>query len=329
MKIYVFFSLFKRSIFKIHITVIALLCTLCSSQEQLSLTELKFEKNLIPEGIAIDSKSEKVFLNSLTLNKIVRCNLDGSNPEDFIKPNEYGYLSGFGMTIKGDILYALGNTLPKENNTSILLLLDVTSGDLIKSYQLNNSEFIYLNDIAISNHGKVFITDSETNNIYTINESSNSLEVFFSNDEIKHSNGIAISSDNKFLYFASYTSGIRVLDIATQKLVNLSNDHKGIDGMKFHENSLIAIINSRRNASENGVYRFYLNEEHSNIVRQEKLMDFRQSSDIPTTFDLVEDSMYFIADSQMDILNQQTLEIIDASKLENYQLIKTKLPQTN
>lgn len=329
MKTFVFFLNSKRSISNIHIAAISLLCTLCYGQEQSHFTKLKFEKNLIPEGIAIDTKSKKVYLNSLTLNKIVRCNLDGSNPEDFIKENEYSYLSGFGMTIKGNTLFALGNSLPKENNKSILLLLDLNSGDLIKSYQLNNSEFIYLNDIAVSSKGDLYITDSETNNIYTINEQSNSLEVFFSKDEIKHSNGIAISKDDKYLYFASYTSGVRILDIATKTFVNEPNNHKGIDGMKFHGNSLIAIVNARRDASENGIYRFCLNEEHSRIVRKEKLMDFRRSSDIPTTFDLVEDSMYFVADSQMDILDQKTNSIIDASRLEEYQLTKIKLPQTN
>jgi WD40 repeat protein len=325
MKTYALCSLLKRSKIRAYHTALFFALSVCSGHSQSSSVELKFEKNLIPEGIAVDAKSEKVYLNSLTLNKIVCSNLDGSNPEDFLKENVYDYLSGFGMTIKGNTLFALGNSLPKENNASILLLLDIASGDLIESYKLNNSEFIYLNDIAISSQGDVYITDSESNNIYTVNNSTDDLEVFFSSDEIKHSNGIAISKDDKHLYFASYTSGIRILDIATKKLVNQPNDHKGIDGMKFYKNSLIGMVNARRDASENGVYRFYLNEELSEIVRKEKLMDFRRSSDIPTTFDLIEDTMYFVADSQMDILDQQTNTIIDASKLENYRLIVQKL----
>ncbi len=290
-----------------------------------SPVKLTFEKDLIPEGIAVDLRSGKLFINSLKHNKIVQSNIDGSNAKDFIQSNEHGYLAGFGMTIKGNILYALGNSLPKENNKSILLLLDITSGDLIKSYPLNDAEFIYLNDIAVGTQGKVFITDSETNNIYTINKSIDNLEVFYSNDEIKHSNGIAISNDDRYLYFASYTSGIRILDIAAKKLVNQPNNHKGIDGMKFHDNSLITIVNSRRDVSENGVYKFHLDKKKTNIVQQQKLMAFRRPSDIPTTFDLVNNSIYFIADSQMDMLNQQTNEIIDASNLENYQLIIRKL----
>jgi len=293
---------------------------LISSALKAQTTVLGFEQDLIPEGIAIHLPSNKIYLNSLTKNKIVRSNLDGSNLEDFISNNQYGYLSGFGMTIKGDTLYALGNSLPKGNNKSILLLLDIHSGELIRSYSLNNPDFIYLNDVALSSNGAVFITDSESNNIYTINESTDQLEVFYSNDEIKHSNGISISPDSSFLYLASYTSGIRILDIATKTLVNKPNDHKGIDGMKFYNNSLIAIVNSRRDTAQNGIYKFYLNEGRTEVLREEKLQDFERLSDIPTTFDLHGDILYFVNDSQMDLMNQETNEIADVSKLENYQL---------
>ncbi|WP_136467841.1 SMP-30/gluconolactonase/LRE family protein [Flagellimonas onchidii] len=282
--------------------------------------ELAFEKDLIPEGIAIHPQSKKVYINSLAKNKIVRCNLDGSSPENFIKSNEFGYLSGFGMTIKGDTLFALGNTLPKINNKSILLLLDVSSGKLIKSYPLNISDFIYLNDIAIGSDGKIYITDSESNNIYTVNTSTDKLEIFYSNDEVKHSNGITISEDDQLLYLASYTSGIRILDLDTKTLINQPNDIKGIDGMKFYNNSLIAIVNSRRDAKLNGVYRYFLNEDGSKIMSTEKLCSFSRISDIPTTFDLHDNTMYFVEDSQLDNLDQENTAILNPSQLENYRL---------
>lgn len=282
--------------------------------------ELAFEKDLVPEGIAVHKPSKKLYINSLVHNKIVRCNLDGSDPENFIYDNQFGYLSGFGMTIKGDTLFALGNSLPKINNKSILLLLNIHSGKLIKSYPLNVPDFIYLNDIAVSSKGAIYITDSESNNIYTVNKSTDQLEIFFSNDEIKHSNGITISEDDKFLFFASYTSGIRIFDVASKELINQPNEHKGIDGMKFYNNSLVGIVNSRRDKAQNGIYRFHLNEKNTEIINSKKLQDFSRISDIPTTFDIYGDTMYFVTDSQMDLLNQETMEITDASKLEDYRL---------
>ncbi|KQC30483.1 SMP-30/gluconolactonase/LRE family protein [Flagellimonas eckloniae] len=293
----------------------------CYGQGNTHITTLHFEKDLIPEGIAIDTKTKKVYINSLKHNKIVRCNLDGSDPEDFIIENEHGYLSGFGMTIKGDTLFALGNSLPKADNKSILLLLNTLTGDLIKSYSIDNSEFIYLNDIAISDEGTVFITDSESNNIYTINKEEDNLEIFLSHDNLKHSNGIAISSNDKYLYFASYASGLRILDIASKKLVNPPNNYKGVDGLKFYKNKLIAIINGKRDQTQNGVYQFQLTTKGTAIESKEKIWELKNETDIPTTFDIENDVLYFIADSQMDQMNQEANTIQDESKLEDYSLI--------
>ncbi|UJH68927.1 SMP-30/gluconolactonase/LRE family protein [Allomuricauda sp. SCSIO 65647] len=290
--------------------------------------ELPLEKDLIPEGIACDAHAKRLFLNSLRKNKIVSLDLDGRDPQDIIESNQYGYLSGFGMTVKGDTLFALGNSLPKKNNTSILLLLNSRSGAFIKSFMLDDTTTIYLNDLAISSTGKVYITDSESNNIYTIDEQADTLKIFLSHDELKYSNGIAISDDNTLLYFATYTTGIRILDIALQRLVNLPNPHKGIDGMKFYKNSLIAIVNGKRDGAQNGIYRYHLNQESTEIIRTEKIFDLRYESDIPTTFDICDDMLYFIADSQLDNFDQDTNEIIDTTRLEPYQLIKIDLTKT-
>lgn len=288
-------------------------------------TELAFEEDLIPEGIAIDAQSQKVYLNSLTKNKIVRCDLDGSNPEDFIFSNQYGYLSGFGMTVHGNLLYALGNSLPKNKNTSILLLLELPSGRLINAYPLKDAKTIYLNDIAISSNGRIFITDSESNNIYTLNESTDQLEVFYSNDEIKHSNGITIAPDNRFLYLATYTTGIRILDLHTLKLINGPNDHKGIDGMKFYNNQLLGLVNGKRKTSENGLYCFELNPEGSEIVGNQKILEFEDSSYIPTTFALFHNTLYFVEDTQLALLNQDTGQITDTARLKKYRLKRVDL----
>lgn len=296
----------------------------CTPKEK--FIKLRFEKDLVPEGIALDPISQKVYLNSLKSAKIVRCNLDGSDAEEFISSHEFGYLSGFGMTIQGGTLYALGNGLSKENNTSILLLLDTNSGELVQSYVLDNGNFVFLNDIAVDSKGTVYITDSESSDIYTINPNTNQLEVFFSNEEIKHSNGIAISDDNGYLYLASYTNGIRILDIANKKLINQPNTFKGIDGLKYYRNNLIGIVNAKRDASQNGIFQFRLNEEGSEILSEIKISEFEQSSDIPTTFAINKNHMYFVADSQLDNFDQGNNTIVNSTTLENYRLVKKKLP---
>jgi len=290
------------------------------------LITLDFEKDLIPEGIAIDSESKTIFLNSLRKNKIVKCKLNGNSPTEFIESNQYNYLSGFGMTIKGDTLFALGNSLPKNSNKSILLLLNIKTGCLINSYSINDSTFIYLNDLAISSNNDIYITDSESNKIYTIQRSSGKLEVFLENDEIAHSNGITISDDGKYLYLASYKTGIRIVDLKSKSILNEPNmDFRGIDGMKYYKNSLIAIVNAKRDTNEQGVFRYFLNKNKTAIIRTEKIIPYGEHFIIPTTFDIIGEHIFYIINTQLDNFNQESNQIIDNSKLEPYLLMKMKI----
>ncbi len=50
----------------------------CRKKPIAGIYQLSFDKDLIPEGIAIDPATHKVYLNSLKNNKIVRSNLEGS-----------------------------------------------------------------------------------------------------------------------------------------------------------------------------------------------------------------------------------------------------------
>jgi WD40 repeat protein len=296
----------------------------CNPQDQAPIT-LNFQKDLIPEGITINSKTQTIFLNSLRHGKIVTCNLDGSNPKDFIKDNQYGYLSGFGMFVKGDTLYALGNSLSKKNSKSILLLLSAKTGNFINSFSPKDTTFKYLNDLAVATNGDVFITDSESNKIYTIQAKKAVLEVYLETEEVRNSNGITISDDGKYLYLASDKKGVRIVDRRTKRIINQPNqDYTGIDGLKFYKNSLIGIVNAKK-GEENGIYRYFLNKENTAITHKEKIFSFKDESKISTTFSISDGYMYFVMNTQIDNLDSETGQIIDEKKLEVYQLMKYRI----
>jgi hypothetical protein len=296
----------------------------CKPQDQAPIT-LNFQKDLIPEGITINTKTQTIFLNSLRHGKIVSCNLDGSNPQNFITDNQYGYLSGFGMFVKGDTLYALGNSLPKKNSKSILLLMNVKTGNFISSFSPKDTTFKYLNDLAVASNGDVFITDSESNKIYTIQAQKAILEVYLETDEVKNSNGITISDDGKYLYLASDKKGIRIVERQTKRIINQPNqDYTGIDGLKFYKNSLIGIVNAKK-GDENGVYRYFLDKEITSITRKEKIFSFKDESKISTTFSISDGYMYFVMNTQIDNLDSESGQIIDENKLEAYQLMKYRI----
>ena len=285
--------------------------------------ELNFEHDLIPEGIAIDGRTKNVFLNSLKNNKIVFSKLNGENPNTFLKSRAYGYLSGFGMTIKGDTLYALGNSLAGPKNESVLLLLQLSTGNLIDSYSINNGGFQYLNDLAISSKNEIFITDSESNKVYSIQRPSKEIVVYLDSEEIAHSNGIAISSNDEHLYLAS-AKGIRIVEVETKKVLNQANEeYRGIDGLKFYKNKLYGIVNIfSSDKSRNGLFKYELDKDGTEILNSKKIVEFNENFNIPTTFDLIDGDIYFVMNTQLDNLDEITNSILDLKKLEPYRLMK-------
>jgi len=314
----------NRYLNSVAIFLLSLILFSCASKK-LELIQLNFQKDLLPEGIAIDSRTKQVYLNSLKHNKIVRSLIHGSNPKTFLETNEYNYLSGFGMTIKGDTLYALGNTLPEDENSSILLLLQLSTGELIDSYTLNDSDFHYWNDLAVSSTNEIFITDSESNKIYKIKRPDKSIAVFLDNKAIPNCNGITISPNDKHLYLAS-NNGIAIVDLSSKELMNKPREeYSSIDGLKYHKNNLYGIVNGWDEQSQNGLFKFKLNPTGTEVLKSKKLTAFTKDFRIPTTFDICDGHIYFITNTQIDNLDGNTNKIIDTNKLEHYRMMKIKV----
>ena len=221
-------------------------------------------------------------------------------------------------------MYALGNNFTKGNNQSVLLLLQLSTGDLIEAYTLKDSSFHYLNDLAVSNNNEIFITDSESNKVYTIQRPSKTLEIYLDSEDIAHSNGITISSNDAYLYVAS-RKGIRIIEIKTKKVINEPNDnYRGIDGLKFYENNLYGIVNGYAEESpKNGLFKYELNNASTEILDNKKLIKFTEKFIIPTTFDIFDKHIYFVINTQLDNFNEDTKKAINLNTLQPYQLMKT------
>ncbi len=303
-----------------------ILTTISCSIKNTNITKLNFEKDLIPEGIVIEGRSKRLYLNSLKNNEIVTSLLDGTKPKNFLVPNQYGYLSGFGMTIKGDTLYALGNSLGRARNKSILLLLQLSTGGLIDSYTLDSRALSYWNDLVVSSKNEIFITDSESNKIYKIYRPSKKFEVYLDSDEIPHSNGITISDNNKYLYLAS-RKGICIVDIESKQLVNKPEiEFFGVDGLKFYKNSLYGIVNVHvSDKSKNGLFKYELDKTGKGILNKRKLVEFTSEFNVPTTLDIMDGNIYFIANTQLNNFDEDTNKIIDLDKLQTYKLVQLEL----
>ena len=129
------------------------------------------------------------------------------------------------------------------------------------------------------------------------------IELFLAANTVPQANGIAISTDDKVLFVAGWL-GVARVDIASRRIKTVSKPRQisdaGLDGMYFYKGSLVGIQNPDLHPGR--VMRYYLNSAMDQIERAEVLESYNPLFEVPTTGALVDSSLYFIANTQVDRL---------------------------
>jgi WD40 repeat protein len=293
--------------------------------EKISLMD---SKDLIPEGITISGQT--VFMSSIHQNKIVQFEINNNKISNFIERNQYGFKSGVGLFAKDSLLFALTNDLNADSLTSNLFVFNINQKKLVKTFEMKDSVKHFLNDLTINALNQVFITDSKQHKIYKLDYPNGRIEEYLATSENKYPNGITVSKDNKKLFIASENNGLRIVDIATKKILNKpSLETVGLDGIKFHDGKIYAIRNTDKSIEKHKLMVISLTDNEEDIKKVDVLIEKHPSFNVPTTLDISEGYIYMIANSQMDNLNQLTNTIIDSTILTNTYILTIKCKDNN
>lgn len=283
------------------------------------------EKDLVPEGIGYSKKRNKFYLTSIAKSKIIEVDADSGHQRDFINERTFNYSPGAGIHIDDelDILYAIGGYYMKPDSTSSLFAFDLDSKLLIKRYDVLSEGDHFLNDLVQDTKGNIYMSDTKSASIYLLKSGSNTLELFYKSSEISFANGITISDDNTKLYIASFTKGIRVLDISTKKILNEQDSlgiSQGIDGLKLYQGNLLAIQNGVKSKSFN-FRKLILNSDGDKIVGYEIISENNKDLELPLTFCMAGNRAVVIANSNLQYLNQETFEFMQSDTILNTKLL--------
>lgn len=301
---------------------------LSACDSPVSITGTSFEKDLIPEGIAVSEG--KIYLSSLLKSKVVVSNLDGRQASDLTRQAEHGFSMGLGMETFKDKLYVISSNSRSTPHSSQLFVFDKQSGQLKYINALEDGSGHFLNDLAISRQGEIFLTDSDNQTLFFKQDEKSELLPFLESDSIQYTNGIAISDNDKLLYLATFQNGIQVIDKSSRKLLGTATQDTTIstyciDGMKYYKNSLIGIQNGWQNKMRHRVMRYFLNEAGTQITYAEVLIEANEFFDIPTTLDIEDDILYFIANSQLDNFDEPNGKVKNPAALQPYYLVTKEL----
>jgi hypothetical protein len=278
------------------------------------------ESDLIPEGLAWDARSKKLYLGSINKRKIVEIGPYGA-VRDFIAAGQDGIGSVIGMKVDPRTNTLWANSLSNTEGSGVFHY-DLATGRPIKKYVLPMD--LLFNDLDATAKGDVFATATRAQALYWISAKTDKLEEWRPGLKLRDANGIALSSDQRLLFVATFPDGVTVIDLESGSVRGLAHPARislaSIDGLYFHDNSLIAIQNG---GIAHRVARFFLNPALDGVLKAEVLERGNPLFDIPTTGAIAGDTFYFIANSQLH--NYGAKGIVDRAKLRPISILKLKL----
>ena len=303
------------------INLILVLCFssgLISAQEkpiQINHSRIAFtlsEKDLLPENIAYDAKTQSFFVGSTRKGKVIKIDANGRH-SDFINPKQDGLWMVIGMKVDsnnrwlwvcssgGDNLEGYNFKDDMQGRPAGIFKFDLDSGKLIKKYILEDKGNVYFfNDLVIDAEGNVYITHMfKEHAIYSIQKNKDILEVFVKPKVLKYPNGITITDDNQFL-FVAHSEGLLRVNIKSKEVkpvklpesLNIAR-RESIDGLYFYKNALIGIRPSAKQ-----VQKFILNQSLDTIESNLILEANHPMMNTPTTGVIVNEELYYIANAQ-------------------------------
>ncbi|MBN1199961.1 MAG: MBL fold metallo-hydrolase [Bacteroidales bacterium] len=289
------------------------------------------ENDLIPEGIAYSSSTNSFYIGSIFKTKIIRVNAETGVYMDFI-PSDNPGLQVLGMTVdeRTGSLWACANGIKNGHEIAAVIRFDLHDGKQLTYVEFADTVPVLFNDLALDNDGNVYFTNSSGETIYRIDHRTGAMTPFIEGKNIACPNGITISPDNKFLYVASETNGIRIIDIEKKIIVGEKDTtfiSTGIDGLKYYQNSLIGIQNGVWSESEIKICRYFLNEAGNGIVAMEIIDQDNFYFNIPTTFVIVKDHLFCLATSQLRNLSKSGYELISRESLTDILVLKYDIDQ--
>jgi sugar lactone lactonase YvrE len=270
------------------------------------------EKDLVPEGLAVNSSTGDLYMGSLNLRKIVRITKTGVI-SDFVKAGQYdlGFVCGIKVDPADSSLWV--NVCPDSGVGAELVHFD-SAGKLLERFPPSTSGQHLFNDLVLRNDREIYLTDSLANRAYRFDRRSHTFTELTFPRAIYYPNGIALSDDGNWLYVAD-AFGILQVNLRSNNAKEVdpgpTNTVSGADGLYWYKNTLIAVQNS---LGSSRIAQFRLSPDGLKVAAT-IILEYRSPSvTLPTTGAIYGTKFYFMSNTQVD--NFKDGKIVDPAKLE-------------
>lgn len=279
------------------------------------------ERDLVPEGLAYDAKRAVFYLSSLNRRKIVQIDPDGK-VSDFVPAERDHLLPVLGIRLEPADGTVWVNCFA-ERGAAELVHFDV-AGMLLGRYAPKDEGKHGFNDLVVRKNGDVIVTDSLSNQVLRFDRKTGAFVPLALHRAILYPNGITIDDAEECLFVADALGVLRInLATGTSADVNpgVRKTLAGFDGLYWYKGGLVGVQNG---IGSPRVAAFRLSSDGLS-VKQGAILEYRSPlTPLPTTGAIRGNEFYFIANSQIDNMNND--KVLDTTRLERVRIASVHLP---
>jgi hypothetical protein len=280
------------------------------------------EKDLIPEGLAYDSRQNVFYLGSLYRRKIVKIAADGK-VSDFVPAGRDHLLPVLGIRPSAGDGTVWANSWDENGGRSELLQFNA-SGTLLGRFAPSDGAKHGFNDLVVRKNGEVLLTDTVSNQVYRFDRIAHTFTPLTVFRTLYEPNGITLDDEERQLFVADDFGVVRV-DLASGTSADVlaapRSTLAGVDGLYWHSGSLIAVQNG---IGSPRIAAFRLSRDGTRVAETAVLENRSSFMDQPTTGAIRGNDFYFIVNSQGDNLNGS--HVLDVTKLARVRIGLLRLP---
>lgn len=189
-----------------------------------------------------------------------------------------------------------------DKGRSALLRFSLTTGALLKRYDLPRGTVHALGDLTLSPYGDVFVSDGY-GELYWVDHARDSLEVLIPKGTFRSPQTPALDPGAKTLFVADYSRGIGIVNLANRQSRLLAHPPDlslaGIDGLYLTGRTIFAVQNG---TAPPRLIRMRLDAGLARVESWEVLESNGKEPGAPTHGVVVGSEFYFIANSGWDRL---------------------------
>lgn len=268
------------------------------------------EKDLVAEDIAYDRGGDRFLVSSVRQGEILSIRRDGTAGVFLAKgqPDIWAVLA-LGVDDQRKYVWATTVAMPEwsgyqaaDKGRSALLRFSLSSGALLKRYDLPRGTDHALGDLTLSPAGDVFVSDGY-GEVYWIDHARDTLEVLVPKGTFRSPQTPALGAGGKTLFVPDYSRGIGIVNLVRGEARLLAHPPDlslgGIDGLYLAGRTMIAVQNG---TAPPRLIRMRLDAGLTRVESWEVLESNGKELGAPTHGVVVGREFYFIANSGWDRL---------------------------